>query len=111
MREDIINSLDKLFSGTIDTIKVTYYTPKSHDVIKFTMFGHEIREENELITVYDNRENNNQMIPKTVNIDPLAVDDVTYDDDQDNEMGIYGRSMVIRMTDGSMIEFRTVGMG
>lgn len=111
MREDIINSLDKLFSGTIDTIKVTYYTPKSHDVIKFTMFGHEIREENELITVYDNRENNNQMIPKTVNIDPLAVDFVTYEDEQDGSLGIYGRSMVIKMNDGSRIEMATMGMG
>ena len=111
MRQNIINSLNKLFSGSIDSIKITYYTPKSHDVVKFTMLGHEIREENELITVYDNRENNNQMIPKTVNIDPLAVDDVTYDDDQDGSLGIYGRSMVIRMTDGSRIEMATMGMG
>ena len=111
MRQNIINSLDKVFSGSIDSIKITYYTPKSHDVIKFTMLGHEIREENGLITVYDNRENSNQMIPKTGNIDPLAVDYGTYDDDQDNEMGIYGRSMVIRMNDGSRIEMVTVGMG
>lgn len=111
MRQNIIDSLDKLFSGSIDSIKITYYTPKSHDVIKFTMLGHGIKEENRLITVYDDKENSNQMIPKTVNIDPLAVDDVTYDDDQDNEMGIYGRSMVIKMTDGSRIEMATMGMG
>lgn len=111
MRQDIMNNLGKLFSGIIDVIKITYYTPKSHDVIKFTMLGHEIQEENGLITVYDNRENNNQMIPKTVNIDPLAVDFVTYEDEQDGSLGIYGRSMVIKMTDGSRIEMATMGMG
>lgn len=111
MRKAIIDSLNKLFSGTIDTIKVTYYTPKSHDVIKFTMFGHEIREENGLITVYDNSENNNQMNPKIVNIDPLAVDDVTYDDNQSGSLGIYERNVVIRMTDRSRIEMATMGMG
>lgn len=111
MRQNIINCLEKLFSGSIDLIKITYYTPKSHDVIKFTMFGHGIREENGLITVYDNSENNNQIIPKTVNIDPLAVDDVTYRDDQDDSLGIYGRSVVIYMIDGSRIEMATMGMG
>jgi len=45
MRQNIIDSLNKLFSGTIDTVKVTCSTPKSHDVIKFIMLGHEIQEE------------------------------------------------------------------
>lgn len=111
MRQTIINSLDKLFSGSIDLIKITYYTPKSHDIIKFTMFGHEIREENGLITVYDDREHNDQIIPKTVNIDPLAVDDVTYQDNQDDNLGIYERNVVVKMTDGSRIEMATMGMG
>ena len=111
MRQNIINSLNKLFSGTIDTIKVTYYTPKSHDVIKFTMFGHEIQEENGLITVYDDREHTNQIIPKTVNIDPLAVDDITYDDNQNRSLGIYERNVVVKMIDGSRIEMATMGMG
>lgn len=111
MRQNIIDSLNKLFSGTIDVIRVTYYTPKSHDVIKFTMLGHEIQEENGLITVCDDRDNNSQIIPKTVNIDPLAVDSVIYEDDQDDELGIYGRSAVIRMNDGSRIELATMGMG
>lgn len=111
MRQNIISSLGKLFSGTIDTVQVTYSTPKSHDVIKFSMLGHEIQEENGLITIYDNRENDNQMVPKTVNIDPLAVDDVTYEDDMTDEMGIYERSIVVKMNDGSQIKFGTVGMG
>lgn len=111
MRQNIINNLNKLFSGTIDTIKITYYTPKFHDVIKFTMFGHGIREENGLITVYDDREHNDQIIPKTVNIDPLAVDDVTYDDNQNGSLGIFERNVVVKMTDGSRIEMATMGMG
>ncbi len=110
MRQNIIDSLDKLFSGSIDLIKITYYTPKSHDVIKFTMLGHEIKEDEGLITVFDDRDNG-YITSKEVNIDPLAVDFVTYEDEQDGSLGIYGRSMVIKMTDGSRIEMATMGMG
>ena len=110
MRQNIIDSLDKLFSGSIDLIKITYYTPKSHDVIKFTMLGHEIKEDEGLITVFDDRDNG-YITSKEVNIDPLAVDFVTYEDEQDGSFGIYGRSMVIKMTDGSRIEMATMGMG
>ncbi len=109
MRQNIIDSLNKLFSGIIDTIKVTYYTPKSHDVIKFTMLGHEIQEEDGLITVFDDKDNHT--IPKMVNIDPSAVDSVTYKDDRADELGIYSRNVVIRMEDMSKIELCTVGMG
>lgn len=110
MRQNIIDSLDKLFSGSIDLIKITYYTPKSHDVIRFTMLGHEIKEDEGLITVFDDRDNG-YITSKEVNIDPLAVDFVTYEDEQDGSLGIYGRSMVIKMTDGSRIEMATMGMG
>lgn len=110
MREDIINNLNKLFSGSIDTVKVTYHATKSHDVIRFTMLGHGIKEDDGLITVFDDKDNDH-ITSKEVNIDPLAVDSVTYEDDTSDGMGISGRDVAIRMADGSMIEFRTVGMG
>jgi len=109
MRQNIIDSLKKLFSGTVDIIKIVYHTPKSHDVIKFTMLGHEIQEEDGLITVYDDRDN--QTMPKMVNIDPLAVDSVTYEDNKADELGIHSRNVIIRMTDKGWIELGTMGMG
>jgi len=109
MRQNIIDSLNKLFSGIIDVIKVTCSTPKSHDVIKFTMLGHEIQEEDGLITVYDDKDN--QTIPKMVNIDPLVVNSVTYEDNKADELEIHSRHVIIRMEDMSKIELYTVGMG
>jgi len=109
MRQNIIDSLRKLFSGTIDVIRVTYHAPKSHGVIKFIMLGHEIQEADGLITVYDDRDN--QTMPKMVNIDPSVVDSVTYQDDKADELGIYSRHVIIRMEDKGWIELYTVGMG
>ena len=47
MRQDILKKLHKLLSGTIDTVKVTYYTSKSKKIMKFEMLGHKISEEKE----------------------------------------------------------------
>lgn len=110
MRQNIISNLNKLFSSPIDTIKVTYHTPKSHDVIRFTMLGHGIKEDDGIITVYDDKDNGH-ITSKEVNIDSLAVDSVTYEDGMSDGMGISGRDVAIRMADGSRIEFKTVGMG
>lgn len=109
MRQNIIDSLEKLFSGTIDTIKVTCHTPKSHNVIQFEMLGHVIQEGDGLITVYDDKDNHS--MPKTVNIDPSVVDSVMYTDDKADSLVIYQRNMVISMKDESRIEMCTMGMG
>ena len=109
MRQTIINNLNKLFSGDIDTIKISYNTPRLHDVMKFTLHGHEIHEENDLITVYDDKDK--QSIPKTVNIDPLMVKEVTYEDGKADGLGIYGKKVVISMSDGGEILMETVAMG
>lgn len=108
MRQNIINNLNKLFSGTIDVIKITYYAPDSHDVIKFVMHGHEIREEDGLITVYDDKDG--QSMPKTVNIDSSMVEDVTYEDGKADGMGIFRKKVVISMKDGGELELSTVGI-
>ena len=109
MRQNIVNNLNRLFAGGIDTVKVTYHTSNSYDVIKFEMLGHEIIEENDMITVYDNKDS--QSIPKSVNIEPLMVREVTYEDGKTDGMGIYRKSVVIDMMDGSRIEMETVGIG
>jgi len=62
-----------------------------------------------LITVYDDRDN--QAMPKMVNIDPSAVDSVTYQDDKADELEIHSRHVIIRMEDMSKIELCTMGMG
>lgn len=108
MRQNIINNLNKLFSGTIDTLRITYHTPKSKDVIKFTMLGHRIMEEDGVITVQDDKDG--QTIPKTVNIDSSEVEDITYEDDRADGVGIFRKKVVISMRDGGEIEMATVGM-
>lgn len=109
MRQDIIDSLNKLFSGNISMVKVTYNTPKIKDAIKFTMLGHKIMEEDDMITVYDDKDG--QSMPKTVNIDSSMVEDVAYEDGKADGMGIYGKKVVISMKGGGEILMETVAMG
>ena len=109
MRQDIIDSLNKLFSGNISMVKVTYNTPKIKDAIKFTMLGHKIMEEDDMITVYDDKDG--QSMPKTVNIDSSMVEDVAYEDGNSDGLGIYGKKVVICMSDGSRILIETIAMG
>lgn len=109
MKQTIINNLDKLFSGPNDTLKIAYHTPKSKDAIKFTMLGHKMMEEDGLITVYDDKDG--QSMPKTVNIDSSIVEDITYEDGNSDGLGIYGKKVVICMSDGSRILMETVAMG
>lgn len=56
MKKVITKNLNQLFSGTNDTLKITYHAPKSKDAIKFTMLGHRMMEEDGLITVYDDKD-------------------------------------------------------
>lgn len=108
MKQTIINNLDKLFSGTNDTLKIAYHAPKSKDVINFTMLGHRMMEVDGLITVYDDKDG--QSMPKTVSIDSSMVEDVAYEDDKADGMGIFGKKVVISMKDGCEIEMSTVGI-
>lgn len=108
MSQNIMDNLNKLFSGTIDTLKITYHTPKSKDVIKFTMLGHRIMEEDGVITVQDDKDS--QPMPKTVNIDSSLVEDIAYEDDRVDGVGIFRKKVVISMRDGGEIEMDTVGM-
>lgn len=108
MRQNIIDNLNKLFSGIIDTLRITYHTPKSKDVIKFTMLGHRIMEEDGVITVQD--DSDGQTMPKTVNIDSSLVEDITYEDDRVDGVGIFRKKLVISMKDEGEIEMATVGM-
>ncbi len=87
MRQNIMKNLNKLFSGTIDTLRITYHTPKSKDVIKFTMLGHRIMEEDGVIILQDDKDGHS--MPKAVNIDSSMVEDITYEDDRVHGMGIY----------------------
>ena len=87
MRQDILSKLNKLFSGTIDTIKVTCCTSN-------------------VIKVSDDT-GNGFFSPKTVTIDPTEVKKVTYEDGS----GIHCRNMVIMMKDGNRIELETVAFG
>ena len=105
----IMKNLNRLFSGNISMVKVTYHTPKIKDAIKFTMLGHKIVEEDDMITVYDDKDG--QSIPKTVNIDSSIVEDITYEDGNSDGLGIYGKKVVICMSDGSRILMETVAMG
>ena len=108
MRQTIIDNLNQMFSGPNDTLKIAYHAPKSKDVIKFTMLGHRMMEEDGLITVYDDKDG--QSIPKTVNIASSMVEDVTYEDDKADGMGIFGKKVVISMKDGGELELSTVGI-
>ena len=108
MRQNIMDNLNKLFSGTNDTLRITYHTPKSKDAIKFTMLGHKIVEEDDMITVYDDKDG--QSIPKTVNIDSSIVEDITYEDHRVDGVGIFRKKVIISMRDGGEIEMATVGM-
>lgn len=110
MKENIINSLKKLFSGATGAIKVTYRTSKSHDIIKFDMLEHQITEENGIITVYDGKDSQT-CAPKTITIDPLEVDSVVYKDDKSDSQKISSRNVVICMVDKSRIELGTMAIG
>lgn len=106
MRQDILSKLNKLFSGTIDTIKVTCRSSKLQEIMKFEMLGHEIEEDGNAIKVSDDT-GNGFFSPKTVTIDPTEVKTVTYEDGS----GIHCRNMVIMMKDGNRIELETVAFG
>lgn len=108
MSQNIMDNLNKLFSGTNDTLKIAYHTPKSKDVIRFTMLGHRVMEEDGVITVQD--DSDGQSMPKTVNIDSSEVEDITYEDDRVGGVGIFRKKVVISMRDGGEIEMTTVGM-
>jgi hypothetical protein len=110
MKENIINSLKKLFSGATGAIKVTYHTSRSYDIIKFDMLGYQITEENGIITVYDDKDSQ-VYAPKTITIDPLTVDSVVYKDDKSDSQRISSRNVVIHMTDKSRIELGTMAIG
>lgn len=108
MRQNIMKNLNKLFSGQNDTLKIAYHTPKSKDVIKFTMLRHRMTEEDGMIIIQDDKDN--QSLPKTVSIDSSAVESVTYEDGKADGIGIFGKKVVISMKDGGEIELSTVGM-
>lgn len=108
MSQNIMDNLNKLFSGTNDTLKIAYHTPKSKDVIKFTMLGHRIMEEDGVITVQDDSDGHS--MPKTVNIESSKVEDITYEDDRGDGVGIFRKKVIISMRDGGEIEMATVGM-
>lgn len=106
INKNVINNLHKLFSGTTDTIKVTYYTSKSKETMKFEMLGHNITEENGVIRIIDDTDTR-FFTPKTVIIDLANVDYVTYESDKTNDTGIHYRSLVINLKDKSRIELET----
>lgn len=110
MRQDILSKLNKLFSGTIDTIKVTCRSSKLQEIMKFEMLGHAIEEDGNAIKVSDDT-GNGFFSPKTVTIDPTEVKTVTYEDDREDGSGIHCRNMVIMMKDGNRIELETVAFG
>lgn len=107
MKQNIMDKLNRLFSGIIDTIKITYYTSKSKEIIKFEMLEHKIAEENGTIRIVDGSDNR-FFTPKTVIIDLADVDYVTYESDKTNDTGIHYRSLVINLKDKSRIELETV---
>lgn len=110
MKQNIMDKLNRLFSGITDSIKVTYYTSKSKEIMKFEMLEHEIAEENGTIRIVDVSDNR-CFTPKTVVIDLANVDSVTYENDKTNGTGIHCRSLVINLKDKSRIEMETVAFG
>lgn len=90
-------------------VKIAYHTLKSKDAIKHAMLGHRMMEEDGLIAVYNDKDA--QSIPKTLNIDPSTVENVAYEDDKADGMGIFGKKVVISMKDGGELELSTVGIG
>lgn len=110
MRQDIIDKLNELFSGTTDTIKVTYYTSESQENIKFEMLGHNITEENGVIRIIDDSDIR-FFTPKTVIIDLSNVKSVTYESDKTTDTGIHCRNVTVMMKDKSRIELETVAFG
>ena len=108
MNQNIMDNLNKLFSGTIDTLRITYHTPKSKDVIKFTMLRHRMTEEDGMIIIQDDKDSGS--VPKTVNINPSIVVDVMFEDRNGVGIGIFGKKVVISMKGGGEIELSTVGM-
>lgn len=110
MRQNIINKLQRLFCGTIDTIKITYYTSKSQEIMKFEMSGHNITEENGVIGIIDDSDTRFFTL-KTVTIDPSEVGNVTYENDKTEGSGIHCRNVTVMMKDGNRIELETVAFG
>lgn len=110
MRQNVLDKLNELFSGITDSIKVTYYTSESQEVIKFEMLEHKIAEENGTIRIIDVSDNR-FFTPKTVIIDLANVDSVTYEDDKTDGSGIHCRSLIINLKDQGRIELETVAFG
>lgn len=50
-------------------------------------------------------------MPGIVNIDPVMVKDVTYEDGKTDGMGIYGKKVDISMKDGGEIMMKTMEIG
>ena len=110
MRQEIRNSLDKLFTGTVDTLKIIYFNSKSQEMMKFGMFGHEIVEEDDVIRIIDNTEKQN-LTPKTVTFHLSTVAFVTYEDDKTAESVLHTRKVIVRMDDQSRIELSIAAIG
>jgi len=110
LKQKIIDKLHRLFNGTTDTIKVTYYTSKSKEIIKFEMLGHKITEENGIIRLIDDSDTR-FFTPKTVIIEKSMVSSITYENDKTDDLGIHCRNLVINLKDKSRIELETVAFG
>lgn len=110
LKQKIIDKLHRLFSGTTDTIKVTYYTSKSKKIMKFEMLGHKIAEEKGTIRIIDDTDTR-FFTPKTVIIEKSMVSSVTYESDKTDDSGIHYRNLVINLKDKSRIEMETVAFG
>lgn len=110
LKQKIIDKLHRLFNGTTDTIKITYYTSKSKKIIKFEMLGHKISEEKGTIRIIDDTDTR-FFTPKTVIIEKSMVSSVTYESDKTDDSGIHYRNLVINLKDKSRIEMETVAFG
>lgn len=110
MRQDILKTLHKLLSGTIDTIKVTCRTSKMQEIMKFEMFGYAIEEKDGIIRIIDSSDNK-FFSPKMVFINPLAVENVTYENDRESGSEIHCRKVILSLEDKSRIELETVAFG